>query len=388
MMIAVMVAGLAAAAIAGVVTSILVPLVAKIGVAVQAVDYPGGRRAHSGGVPRLGGLAMAVGLTFGAGGVALIKWPEWGFRVAKSDLAAVLLACGIVFMVGIVDDLVGVTIPKKLLAEIVAAALIAGSGWSFSALGLPGGAALHLGSAGPLLTVAWLVGVTNAINLIDGLDGLASGVVAIIAASLLVFSVLQDNVFMVILMAAVVGACVGFLRHNWAPAQIFMGDSGSLSLGFILAVVSVHSSLKSSAAVAILVPILALGVPVMDTLLVMLVRFLERPKGRASERLLRVFTADRNHLHHLMARHGANRRTIVRVIYLLVLVTCAMAMIVGLTKHYNLGITLVLVEVAAVIAIRSLGFSRHARVLSTEAREEMRSKLPKREGEATPVVES
>ncbi len=388
MMIEVMVAGLGAAVIAGVVTSILVPLVARIAVAVQAVDYPGGRRAHGGGVPRLGGLAIALGLAFGAGGVALIVWPEWGVRVARSELAAVLLACGIVFLVGIVDDLVGVSIPKKFLAELVAATLIVGSGWYFSALGLPGGAALNLGSAGPVLTVVWLVGVTNAINLIDGLDGLASGVVAIIAASLLAFSVLQSNVFMVILMAAVVGACAGFLRHNWAPAKIFMGDAGSLSLGFLLAVVSVHSSLKSSAAVAILVPILALGVPVMDTLLVMLVRFLERPKGRTSERLLRMFTADRNHLHHLMARHGANRRTIVRVIYLLVLVTCVMAMVVGLTKHYTLGITLVVVEVAAVVAVRSLGFSRQAKVLSTEARAEMRSKLPTSEGHPAPPLKS
>ena len=387
-MIAVMLAGLAAAVIAGVVTSILVPLVAKIAFVVRAVDYPGGRKFHGTAVPRLGGLAIGAGLASGAGGVALMQWPVWGVRIARSEVAAVLIACGIVFLVGVVDDLVGVSVPKKFLAEIVAATLIVGIGWKFSVLGLPGGAALKLGSAGVVLTVVWIVGVTNAINLIDGLDGLASGVVAIIAASLLVFSVLQGSVFMVVLMAGVVGACLGFLRHNWAPAQIFMGDSGSLSLGFLLAVVSVHSSLKSSAAVAILVPILALGVPVMDTLLVMVVRFLERPKGHATERVLRMFEADRNHLHHLMARHGANRRTIVRVIYLLVLVTCAMAMTVGLTKAYSLGIALVLVELAAVLLIRSLGFSRQARALSAEAREEMRGKLQQQEGEAGPATKS
>lgn len=368
-------AGVLAALIAGVVTSLLVPFVARVALALRAVDYPGGRRFHGAAVPRLGGLAIGAGLACGAGAVALMKWNAWGVRIPKSDLAAVLIGCAIVFLLGVVDDLVGVSVPAKFLAEIVAAALIVGIGWDFSNLGLPGGAGLRLGSVGPVLTVVWIVGVTNAINLLDGLDGLASGVVAIIAASMLVYSALQGDAFMVVLMAGVIGACLGFLRHNWVPAQIFMGDSGALMLGFLLAVVSVHSSLKSSAAVAILVPILALGVPVMDTLLVMLVRFLEKPKGHSAERVLRMFKADRNHLHHLMESHGASRRMVVRVIYLLVLATCMMAMTVGLTKNYGLGIALVLVEVAAVLLVRSLGFSRLARALSTDAREEMREQI-------------
>jgi len=322
-----------------------------------------------------------AGLACGAGAVSLMKWNVWGVRVAKSDLAAVLIGCAIVFLVGVVDDIVGVSTPKKFLAEIVAATLIVGIGWDFSVLGLPGSAELRLGPVGTVLTVVWIVGVTNAINLFDGLDGLASGVVAIVAASLLVYSVLQGNAFTVVLMAGVVGACLGFLRHNWAPAQIFMGDSGSLTLGFLLAVVSVHSSLKSSATVAILVPILALGVPVMDTLLVMLVRFLEQPKGHAADRVLRMFKADRNHLHQMMERHGASRGTVVRVIYLLVLVSCAMAMTVGLTKDSGLGIALVIVEVAAVLLVRSLGFSRLTNALSSEARREMREKASPEQGD-------
>ncbi|HVN31920.1 MAG TPA: MraY family glycosyltransferase [Thermoanaerobaculaceae bacterium] len=381
------VAAILSAVIAGVVTSVLVPVAVKVALALRAVDYPGERKLHRAAVPRLGGLAIAAGLACGAGAVALMKWNVWGVRIAKSELAAVLVGCAIVFLVGLVDDVVGVSTPKKFLAEIVAAALIAGIGWKFTVLGLPGGASLKLGSAGAVLTIVWIVGVTNAINLLDGLDGLASGVVAIIAASLLVYSLLQENAFTVVLMAGVVGACLGFLRHNRAPAQIFMGDSGALSLGFLLAVVSVHSSLKSSAAIAILVPILALGVPVMDTVLVMLVRFLEEPKGRSADRLLRMFSADRNHLHHLMARHGASRRTIVRVIYALVFVACVMAMVVGLTKDAGLGIGLVLVQVMAVLLVRTLGFSRQARALSEEAREEMRKKVAAQEGQTGPIAD-
>ena len=373
-----------AAIAAGVMTSLLVPFVVRLALALRAVDYPGGRRFHGVAVPRLGGLAIALGLLCGPGALALMKWQTWSVKVAKNDFVAVLIGCAIVFILGFVDDLVGVSIPMKLVAEVVAAIMVVGIGWSFTTVGLPGGTDLNLGSAGAVLTVVWIVGVTNAINLIDGLDGLAAGVVAIIAASMLVFSVLQANHFTIVLMGGLVGACLGFLRHNRAPAQIFMGDSGSLMLGFILAVASVHSSLKYSAAVAILVPILALGVPVMDTLLVMLVRFLEEPHGRTSNRVLRMFSADRNHLHHLMERHGASRRTVVGVIYLLVLFACGLAMVVGLTKDSGLGIALVLVEAVVILVIRSLGFSREARALSKAARDELRAKVEAQREEASP----
>ena len=179
-------------------------------------------------------------------------------------------------------------------------------------LSLPGLGDVELGIFGEVVSLLWIVGVTNAINLLDGLDGLAGGVVAIVATGLLVYAVdLQDNLLAMVLMAAIVGACVGFLRHNWAPARIFMGDSGSLTLGFLLAAMSVHSSLKAPAAVAILVPILALGLPVMDTLLVMLVRFLDRPHGPFVDRFLRMFHADRNHLHHVLEPFMARRARIV-----------------------------------------------------------------------------
>src|SRR5262249_45772064 len=145
-----------------------------------------------------------------------------------------------------------------------------------------------LGLLGGLGTMLWIVGVTNAINLLDGLDGLAGGVAAIIATSLLVFGLIQANTLMVILTAAIVGACLGFLRHNWAPARIYMGDSGSLMLGFLLAVMSLHASIKGAATVAILVPLLALGLPVIDTLLVMAVRFVEKPQGSPVRRFARM----------------------------------------------------------------------------------------------------
>jgi UDP-GlcNAc:undecaprenyl-phosphate GlcNAc-1-phosphate transferase len=364
---------LAAALIAGVVTGTMVPFAAKLAFAVRAVDYPGGRKFHGGAVPRLGGVAMAVGLGFGAGTVAVVRWTEWGVPVSDRELVALLIGSAMVFTVGLVDDIVGVSVAKKFLVEFAAAGLIVWAGWRFTSLGLPG-VDLQLGMLGGVLTLVWIVGVANAINLFDGLDGLASGVVAIIACSLLVYSLVQDNHFTVILMGALGGACLGFLPHNWMPAKIYMGDAGSLLLGFLLAATTVHSSLKSSAAVAILIPVLALGVPVMDTLVVMTVRFLERPKGHAVERLLRVFRADRNHVHQLMQRHGASRFAVVRTLYLFVAVSCVMAAVVALTKSPGLGMTLVVVEAAAVLLIRTLGLARLTRTLSKGQREELQEK--------------
>jgi UDP-GlcNAc:undecaprenyl-phosphate GlcNAc-1-phosphate transferase len=373
-MLEIAVAAALAGFLAAVVTGTMVPFAAKIAFAVRAVDYPGGRKFHGGAVPRLGGVAIIIGLAFSAGTVAIMKWAAWGGRVSKTEVVAVFIATAMVFTVGLVDDIVGVSVAKKLMVEFAAAVLIVYAGWWFSVLGLPGGGEIGLGVTGGVVTVLWIVGVANAINLFDGLDGLAGGVVAIVAGSMLVYSLIQGNLFTVILMGAVVGACLGFLPHNWLPAKIFMGDAGALTLGFLLAAISVNSSLKSSAAVAILIPILALGVPVMDTLVVMAVRFLERPKGHAVERLLRMFKADRNHVHQLMQRHGASRPTVVRALYLFVLVSCVMALTVALTKSSGLGIALVIVEAAAIVLIRTLGFARSTRALADEQREEMREK--------------
>lgn len=373
-MLEVAVAAAFAALIAGVVTGAMVPFATKIAFAVRAVDYPGGRKFHGGAVPRLGGVAIGIGLAFGAGAVALMRWSAWGGRVSKVELVALLVATAMVFTVGLVDDIVGVSVAKKFLVEFAAAVLIVYAGWWFSVLGVPGGGEVALGVMGGVVTVLWIVGVANAINLFDGLDGLAGGVVAIVAGSMLAYSLIQGSVFTSVLMGAILGACLGFLPHNRMPAKIFMGDAGALTLGFLLGAMSVHGSLKSSAAVAILIPILALGIPVMDTLVVMTVRFLERPKGHAVERLLRIFRADRNHVHHLMQQHGAGRPTVVRMLYLFVLISCAMALTVALTKSSGLGIALVIVEAAAILLVRTLGFPRFTRALADDQREELREK--------------
>jgi UDP-GlcNAc:undecaprenyl-phosphate GlcNAc-1-phosphate transferase len=362
-----------AAGVAALIANLIVPLVTELAVALRAIDRPGGRKMHTEGVARLGGVAVLVGLLFGTGSVSVIEWVDWGSPLPRQDLVALLLGVAMIFVVGLVDDVTGVSSWKKLLVQVIAASLLVNLGlrWQFEILGLPGGGAIELGAWSAPLTVVWIVGVTNAINLIDGLDGLASGVVAIIAGSFLAFALLLDSPFTVVLMAGVVGACLGFLPHNREPARIFLGDAGSLTLGFLLAAFSVQTSLKSPAAVAILVPLLALGVPVIDTLLVMLVRFLERPKGPVFGRVLRIFHADRNHLHHLLEALVTTRRGVVRLIYVLVLGSSLMALAVALTKSATLGMVLVVVEIIAIMLVRELGMARRARAISARRRFEL-----------------
>ena len=217
----------------------------------------------------------------------------------------------------------------------------------------------------PVLSVVAAVTVTN----------FASGVSAIIAGSLCVIAAIKGNFFSAVLLAGSVGACLGFLRHNWAPATLFLGDSGSLTLGFVLATLTVHGALKSSAAVAILVPVLALGVPVIDTLLVMAVRFLDRSQSGLAGRVSGMFLPDRSHLHHLLLFLGPRRAVVVRWIYALVLVFCGGALVVALTKSGSLGLVLVLVELVVIVLVRRLGLARQASALGTAARREAREEF-------------
>lgn len=366
------------ACIAALVTNTLVPLVRRLAVAIEALDQPEDRKEHSHPIPRLGGVAIAAGLVSAGGGAVLTQWVPVSSEITRTAAFALALATGMIFLVGLIDDLVGVSVWKKLLVEVAAASLLVETGWTVGAISIPGGSHVALGMLGPLVAVVWLVGVTNAVNLLDGLDGLAGGVVAIIASSLLIYAVLLGNLGTVFLMAAVAGSCAGFLRHNWEPARIFMGDSGSLTLGFLLAAMSLHSSIKAPAAVAILVPLLVLGLPVIDTLLVMLMRFLDRPKGPVTGRFLRMFHADRNHLHHLLLHMSGSRRRVVFGIYTTVIAFCLFAILVALTRNPMLGVVLLPVELAVIAGMRALGLRAEAQKISRLHRQEIAQKIEPR----------
>lgn len=349
---------LLASCLAALVTYLVMPLITQMATRIGAMDYPGDRRRQLHPTPRMGGVAIVLGFTFGAGFVLLVSWSDRLLEVSRGEILSIGFATLLVFLVGLVDDLVGVSVINKFLAQFAAAWLVVKVGWVFEVIRLPFIGSVELGALQDWGTILWIVGVTNAINFIDGLDGLAGGVVAIVASSFLVVALMQGRILPVVWIAAIVGACLGFLRFNWEPARIFMGDSGALTLGFLLASISVHSALKAPVAVAILVPILALGVPVIDALLVMRVRFLNPESTGVSSRFLQMFRADQRHLHHILLHQGASRRRIVTGIYGLVMISCLASLLVAVQRNPNLGLLLVAVEVLAVVMLRHLGIGR------------------------------
>jgi UDP-GlcNAc:undecaprenyl-phosphate GlcNAc-1-phosphate transferase len=361
---------LAAALTAAVLCSALVPLVVRLSVALRVAGRP---ETH--GVPRLGGIAIFVGVAL-AGAVGLaVRWAGWSRAMPRDQMIALLVGTALVFLIGVADDLLGVSPWQKLLVQFLAAWLVVRVGWTFAVVRLPGIGELDLGIWGPIVSLIWVVGVTNAINLLDGLDGLAGGVATIISLSLVAWAIALGNQGTAILFSAVAGACLGFLWHNWSPARIYMGDSGSLTLGFLFGAVAMHSSLKAPAAVAILVPILALGLPVIDTLLVMVFR-LTQGKGRpALRRVARVFLADRSHLHHLLGNAIKKRGRIVAILYFVVLVFCVGALWVAFTGELTGGLVLLAIEFLVVLGMRRLGLAAGAEKLAMEQREEARRAL-------------
>jgi UDP-GlcNAc:undecaprenyl-phosphate GlcNAc-1-phosphate transferase len=281
--------------------------------------------------------------------------------ISTWEVIGFCLAAFMVFALGVADDIVGLRVSVKFLVQIAAATIMVAMGWQFTAIRIPLEGYQQLGALGPLLSVVWIVGVTNAVNLIDGLDGLAVGIVAIIGCNLLILAALQGSFWTILVTSSIVGSCLGFLRYNWGPARIYLGDSGSLILGFLLAVVSMRStpSVKATTALAVIVPVLALGLPVIDTLLVMWSRFL---RGHDTmNRFAGMFQADRVHVHHLLVDGRTSGPRVMLILYGLATVFCAMALLVAASGNWRLGLAFLLVQILAVILVRSLGWRAQAR---------------------------
>jgi UDP-GlcNAc:undecaprenyl-phosphate GlcNAc-1-phosphate transferase len=370
-----------AALAAGAVTSLTVPLLVRAALALRAVDRVEPHKPDARRIPRLGGVAMFAGIASACAVGLVVRWDVWSQVIPRQELLALGIGAILVFLVGLVDDLLGTSPWQKFLVQFLAAWLVVSAGWSFAVVRLPGIGRVDLGVWGGILSLVWIVGVTNALNLLDGLDGLAGGVAAIIATSLFAYTLYQGNEGSAILLAAVAGACLGFLWHNWEPAKILMGDSGSLTIGFLFGAITVHSSLKMRAAVAILVPILALGLPVIDTLLVMAMRFARGGGHPLASRVGHMFRGDRSHLHHLLGNIVMKRRSIVRILYVVAALCCVAAALVAIEGDSQVGLALLGLEVAVIVGMRWLGLAAGARRLALAQREAARAELEEwREG--------
>jgi UDP-GlcNAc:undecaprenyl-phosphate GlcNAc-1-phosphate transferase len=295
------------------------PIVILVSGRIGIVDRPGVRKVHERPIPCVGGVAIFFSMiTLVISAIFLNNEIHNSFRVVQVQLIMLLSSTTIVFIIGLVDDLMGLSARTKFLLEILVATALCFGGLRISRVTLVDEWTLSLGNWGYALTILWIVGLTNAINLSDGLDGLAAGVCSIACGVIALFAFLSSNVIMSVVMLALLGSLCGFLVFNFHPAKVFMGDCGSLFLGFVIASSSVMCTMKSTTLVGLALPVLALGVPIFDTLFSMLRRFLN---GRSP------FAPDRNHFHHLLLELGFNQRCAVLITYMVTLLSTSLGLL-------------------------------------------------------------
>ncbi len=284
---------------------LLVPLVRRFAYAIGKVDKPGTRKIHKDPIPRLGGIAICLGCFSALLSIDLLR-P--GFFSQLPDQWHGLLAGGVlIFLVGLMDDLYDLRPKVKLLGQVVAAAVAFFLGVKIVLITNPfGGMLLFPAWLSFILTVGWLVAITNTVNLIDGLDGLAAGVSTIAGVTLFMIAFERGQDLSALTAIALVGATLGFLRYNFNPARIFMGDCGSLFLGFMLGALSITGAMKVAATVSVFLPILILGIPIFDTTFAIVRRIVTRKP---------IFQADKGHLHHRLLKMGLSQRKAVLLIY-------------------------------------------------------------------------
>lgn len=299
----------------------LTPMIAWAGIHVGLLDLPGGRKRHVVAVPRLGGVAVALALAAGLAASLVADAIQGVSPVAYLiDVLPLIGAALLVFAVGLWDDIDPRTVRFKIAVELLASLIVIGAGITISRMTLLG-VTYDLGWLAPLATIAWVLGVTNAFNLVDGLDGLAGGLVAIAAATCAVVLIARGESHAARLLVALLGATLGFLIYNLPPARIYLGDSGSLLAGFLLAVTAVTGRQKGATTLAAGVPLLIFALPLLETATTILRRViagqrLASPGLSARTRALsRVFAADAGHLHHRLARAGLTPRAAVLLFY-------------------------------------------------------------------------
>ena len=302
---------------------------------IGLVDVPDDRKMHNVATPRLGGIAIIFG--FGFPLLLMAGNPQATSLVSKNltYLFAVLASGSLIVGLGVYDDLIGANAPKKFAVQFGAAMILVLFGFRFDEISIAG-YDLHLGLLGVAASALWIVGVINAMNFIDGMDSLATVVAITTAVAFGVIAILRYDAFSLVIMTALMGSLIGFYPWNKPPAKIFMGDTGSMFIGLLLAAGSIAKPSKSPTALLIVGPMIALALPVIDTLIVMKQRFGGR-EVPLSERLARVFTADRSHIHHiLVAKYGSTTRAIV-TIWVVTLLFAVSAILVVVEETKRLG---------------------------------------------------
>jgi UDP-GlcNAc:undecaprenyl-phosphate GlcNAc-1-phosphate transferase len=330
-----------------VVSAAAMPFFVKVSRRIGAISEVGGRHVGKQPIGRLGGVGALLGIVLS---IAIQIWldPLVSTAWTQGQWKTIGLIMGLILVatIGFWDDVSRLKAHSKLLAHVVAAFICYIFGIRISGVDLPFLDPIQLGWFGLPITVLWIVGIVNAVNLIDGLDGLAGGVLLFASVVNLIVAIGSSAILPAVLMVSMGGSIIGFLLYNWHPAKIYLGDGGAYSLGFILAVNGLLAPVqKASTGIALLVPILALGLPVFDTLLTMLRRLMTK-RG--------IFYPDRGHLHHILLDAGISHRRVVVGLYAVCWILCSVALMIVLNRKRNIGYILL---GASVLWIGLWGFS-------------------------------
>jgi UDP-GlcNAc:undecaprenyl-phosphate GlcNAc-1-phosphate transferase len=321
----------------------LTPLVARFANAVGAVDQPNRDRPriHQQPIPRIGGVAIAAGMLI----------PLFGFVHPHGQLLGIAIGAVLICLIGLVDDLRGLRPSVKLLGTVLVALVpVVGYGMTFERIGLPLVGSVDFGWAAYPLTILWIALVANLVNLIDGMDALAAGMVAIACVTFAILAASFDRMQVAAFSLIVFGACLGFLRHNYHPAKVFMGDCGALTLGFVLGSLAVGGALKTSATIALAAPLLVMAVPILDTSFVVAKRlkYKRAPWG-----------ADHNHFYHRFLRIGFSQRRTAAYLHLWAALLAGYALLLRFLPPRPLGVwdrgnTLIALAAGAVVVVASV----------------------------------
>jgi len=329
--------------VALVVSLVSTPIAIKIAHKLGAVDLPNARKVHKEAIPRMGGIAIYLGFIFGA--VAL------GFIDTK--VIYLLIAASVIMGMGLIDDVKGLDPKTKLIIEVVAALILIKGGFYVKFVTNPfDGGVISLGMLCIPVSVLWLVGICNAVNLVDGLDGLSAGISAIAALTISIVCFAQGEIIASSLAAVLAASAFGFLRYNFHPARTFMGDCGSLFLGFMLGALSIMGLSKGATTVSIFIPFVIMGIPIFDTFFAIIRRtFLHKP----------VFEADKGHLHHRLLALGFSHRQAVLAMYGISLFLGASAVLMAILTTPQAMILLIVVAVLTITGADRIGVLRGSR---------------------------
>ena len=279
-----------------IVAILVTPLVIKFAIKIGATDKPSDRKVHEKLMPRLGGLAIFIGVIAGYFSAGLYE----------AKITGIIVGALIIIILGIFDDKYEISAKIKLAGQALAATAVIGSGLAIEVLNIPFLGIFDLGLFSYPITLFWILAITNAINLIDGLDGLSAGISSIVFASIFFLAFTGDKFLIMALSLILLGSTLGFLFHNFHPAKIFMGDTGSMFLGYSIAILSLLGLYKSVTLFSFVVPVMILGVPIFDTSFAIIRRLINRKP---------ISAPDKSHLHHRLLALGLSHRNTVLVIY-------------------------------------------------------------------------